>query len=242
MVYTQGLGPCGLKSRGGSSPFARTFMANPERSHVSELLATKKVLVFDFDGVILRSDDIRAAGVRNLFSDFPDQQDAIFGYYNDHRGINRLLFFEGVYRDVLHLPYDEKIGVTLGKRYSDEIIERVIRDADLIPGALEFLAMRGAPRFLATSGPANDVARLLSAFKLSEYFAKIYTYPFSKADAIRDVQATLGLDLDQIAFFGDAMADFNAARDAEVDFIAVTKTPSLFAPGTNNIQDFTELT
>ena len=57
-----------------------------------------KAILFDFDGVIVDSVDIKTIAFKELFSAFPEHSREIERYHLDHLGVSRYQKFEWIYR------------------------------------------------------------------------------------------------------------------------------------------------
>ena len=58
---------------------------------------------------------------------------------------------------------------------------------------------------------------------IEKFFLSIYGSPSTKLDNLRTIFSGYNISPDQTVFFGDALADFIAARDAGCDFIGIGK-------------------
>jgi HAD superfamily hydrolase (TIGR01509 family) len=185
--------------------------------------------------------EIRNQGFLELFINYPEHIQEIDRVLRSHQGVNRVITLREVFRSILGQEPDEKKIAELSARYSNEVVDKVINESQLISGVLEFLEQTEKPKFVATSAPQADATRLLSSFGLRDRFEGVYAYPVPKKDAIISVYTSHKLAPSGVLFFGDAPADAKAAAEAGTPFIAITRETSLFPPGTPSIRDFRAL-
>ena len=60
-----------------------------------------RAILFDFDGVILESVDVKTKAFAELFKDFPEHVDQIVQYHIDNMGVSRFDKFRYIYRYIL---------------------------------------------------------------------------------------------------------------------------------------------
>ncbi len=203
-------------------------------------LSLYRAFAFDFDGVILDSMEYKFTTFASLFSDYPEHLEEIDAYNRSQRGINRHLKFPHIYKHILRLPYNDEIGVALGKEYGRRL-EANLAQCPLIPGIEEFLRSQSLPLFVASSSPSDEIIPILESKGIRQPFKEVFGHPTPKAEALRRITRTLVLKPTQILFFGDAPADCRAAEESGTTFIAVTQEPEGFPSGTRSIQDFSML-
>lgn len=197
-------------------------------------------LAFDFDGVILDSMTYKFRTFASLFEDHPEHLAEIDVYNRSKRGINRHLKFPHIFKQILHLPHSEEIGIALGKEYGRRL-EKNLSACLLVPGVEAFLRSQSMPLFVASSSPSDEIIPILEAKGIRQLFREVYGHPLSKADALQKIAEELNCTPDHILFFGDASADCSAAEEAGAAFIAVTNEPDIFPPATRTIADFSTL-
>ncbi len=65
-----------------------------------------KAIVFDFDGVILESAQIKTETFADVVKDYPKEQaDAFVAYHITHMGISRHVKFQYFIEEILKQPY-----------------------------------------------------------------------------------------------------------------------------------------
>lgn len=203
-------------------------------------LISYKAIVFDFDGVILDSEQFKIVTFKSLFTDYLQCLSLIDEYNRKNRGISRYEKFAYIFKEILHLPYDEEVGKRLGERYS-QLLSQNLAETPLIAGVKEFLVRQKVPLFVASSSGVYEIQKVVEAKDIERFFTKLYGHPISKSDAIRDLMATNNLAPARVLFFGDAVADWKAADETKVEFIARTDQPELFPKGTRTVSTFLEL-
>lgn len=172
--------------------------------------------MFDFDGVVLESADIKTRAFSQLFD---GNQDAV-AYHVAHTGISRYEKFRHITTEILGRPYDEEEGRRLGERFSELVLDEVLR-CPFVPGARELLERRAEqlPLFVASGTPEEELRLIVAARGLEPVFAGVYGTPATKGEIIRRVLGERGLGPDEVVMVGDATTDLIGAREAGVRFV-----------------------
>jgi len=202
-------------------------------------LSDQKAFVFDFDGVILQSEEFKIQGHIALFEKHP-KIDEIAKYFRETAGINRLTRYKHVYENIIKEEYTEDVENELSNRY-DEMTLGPIKNLPLTLGVEDFLKASSIPKFISSGTPHEILLEIVKHKKIDHYFKEIFGFPNKKADVTQKVLKELELKPTEVTFFGDAMADYEAATSTGVNFIARTTSPATFPPETKFVEDFTEL-
>ena len=100
------------------------------------------------------------------------------------------------------------------------LLEAALAAPPLTPGVASFVALGQHRAFVCSSAPIEEVRRLLKAADLSDALEAVYGAPTSKPDALREIiDRVAGMPL---VFFGDAVADREAATQNAVAFVGMT--------------------
>src|SRR5437867_1774060 len=107
-------------------------------------------IIFDFDGVILESAEIKTRAFAKLFEGFPDQVRSIVAHHRENAGVSRYEKFRYIYEHFLKMPLSESTIEKLDQSFS-QIVYDEIRRCPLVPGVIAFLKNRSKelPLFIA---------------------------------------------------------------------------------------------
>lgn len=185
---------------------------------------TYKVIILDFDGVLVESVGIKDEAFGQLFPERPECLGRIMAYHLANQGVSRYVKFRFIVEEILRLPYDEAFRDRLKRRF-DELTKRRIIECPSVDGAEEFLnAFAGRiPLYIASSTPRDELLEILEARKLTCYFKGVYGAPMLKAEMLREIVKREGLAEHEAVFVGDSLGDYGAAIAMGVRFVGRVK-------------------
>ncbi len=197
-----------------------------------------QAIFFDFDGVIVNSIATKTEAFRTLFSDYNEKIVAqIIAYHQQRGGISRVEKIRYAHQYIIKQPLTDEELVSWATEYSRLVMEKVIC-ADWIKGAHEFLAkIQGLlPIFVISGTPEPELKEIIERRKISGYFDKILGSPIRKPAHIRKLLSDYQLVPERCVFIGDALTDYNAARETNLQFIGIQGEVT-FPDGTNVLPD-----
>lgn len=180
-----------------------------------------KAIIFDFDGVIVESAEIKTKAFGKLFEqDYPEKVATIVDYHMQNAGISRYVKFRYIYNNILKLPLSETQEQYLGRKFSEIVLEEVL-SAPFVPGAKEFLVSHCKEYYLiiASGTPEDELHDIVARRQIGFFFREMHGSPKRKSEIIRDVLERYALNKDQVVFVGDAVSDQVAAKETGVNFI-----------------------
>jgi len=181
-----------------------------------------KAIIFDFDGVLLESADIKTRAFAKLFEkDHSDKLTSIIAYHMENMGISRYIKFRYIFEKILKMPLTVEEENRLGEEFSAIVINEVLA-APFVPGALEFLQKyyKEYLFFVASGTPEEELDCIIEKRELNGYFVEVHGTPRKKADIIADILDRHNLIPLEVLFVGDAESDLIAAQTTRVHFIA----------------------
>ncbi len=201
-------------------------------------------ILFDFDGVIVDSVNVKTEAFHSLFSDEQDHLAKILDFHLANGGMSRFIKFEIIYRDLLKKPLSAEQAQELGERFSKVVKQKVI-DCPYMPGALEFIHKYSSqvPLFIASGTPQDELQEVVSKRGLLPYFREIHGAPRGKSEIVRDILIRYKLNPEDMPFIGDAINDYKAALETSLPFYAYMPhaEQGAFPNDTMFIHDFQEL-
>lgn len=179
-----------------------------------------RAVIFDFDGVILESADIKTHAFARLFEQHSEHVDAIVDLHLRLAGVSRYEKFKLIYADILGEPLDDDGLARLGEEFSAICLDEVLT-CEFVPGAREFLEARAESHllFVASGTPEGELRHIVEQRGLSEFFRGVYGTPDTKGVISRRILDEHGLERHEAVFIGDATTDLEGAEEAGIPFI-----------------------
>lgn len=195
-----------------------------------------KAIILDFDGVILESNQIKAEAFRQLFKAYPQHGDKIVELHLTHGGMPRHEKLRTIYREFLRKPLRNEELARLDARFRN-LVEEQILECPFVQGAEEFLKAYHSryALFVASGTPEEEMRDQIRLRGLPGYFRGVYGSPRHKGEILRDILSENSWQPLQVLFIGDAIDDYNGAKEASVPFIGRV------APGAKNPFDEKEV-
>lgn len=180
-----------------------------------------KAIIFDLDGVIIESAEIKTDAFRTLFADYPDKLPEIIAYHQKNAGISRYKKFRYIYEKMLSQELSREREKELGGRFSQIVLGKILK-APLVVGAEDFLKRnyRRYLLFVASGTPEEELGYILSQRGLDMYFQGAYGTPRVKSEITRQILAEHQLSSREVVFIGDAESDKITAKETGVIFVA----------------------
>ncbi len=187
-----------------------------------------KVIVLDFDGLLVESEEIKDRAFVEVFPDHPEHHEAIMQYHLQNNHLVRYEKFEHIVTRMLGLPYTDRDRERLAERFSRYTRTRIV-ECPSVPGAMEFLDyFHGkVPMYLVSATPQSELEPIVEDRGLTAYFERVFGAPCRKPDVLREVMAAESVAADEMVLIGDSLSDLHAAREVGTLFV-----------GRNRVDDF----
>ncbi|MDR2033852.1 MAG: HAD hydrolase-like protein [Helicobacteraceae bacterium] len=183
-----------------------------------------KAIIFDWDGVITDSVNIKTEAFAEMFRPFGKEiEQKVVEYHLAHGGVSRFEKFKYFYEELLHRQLDEKRLGELCDCFSKLVFDKIVA-SNFIDGALETIKTAKANEallFVISGTPTDEMIAIAKAKGIADYFTEILGSPTKKTEWVRHILLKYALQPTEAVFFGDAIEDYNAAIDNNVDFIGV---------------------
>jgi phosphoglycolate phosphatase-like HAD superfamily hydrolase len=188
---------------------------------------TYDFFVFDCDGVILDSNEIKSQAFFDVTLRFgPETADRFVAYHKRNGGVSRQEKFKYFVAEILEADPSDR------KSIANELIEaygQLCRDGletcPMIEGVQPFLASlpKQVRNFVVSGGAQTEVRHALKTRHLDQFFSLILGNPKSKAENMQHLFDSGSFD-GRGANFGDARLDMELAEQFGLDCVFVSGT------------------
>ena len=179
-----------------------------------------KTLVFDFDGVIMDSNQLKRAAWYDVFPEHLVSARLVSDVVERNKG-NRYDILHEIFtvlkrpQETVHLLVDG-----YARRFNEAVQTRLTSEgvsADTLH-ALTELAER-YPLYINSATPIQGLVETVENLHIGYLFKAVFGVPPSKEENLQIIAVREGISPDEIAFVGDGEGDWQAARSTGVYFI-----------------------
>lgn len=180
----------------------------------------KKYLLFDFDGVLAESVNIKTEAFRKMYlSHGEDFANKVVEFHEANGGVSRYEKFKVFNGDWLGETITEEKVNELADVFSNLVVKGVV-NAQEVKGANEFLeTSKKYTKFIITGTPTIEIKPILEQRKMSHFFKEAFGSPEKKGFWVKHILKTEKIKAEECVFIGDALADYYAAIENDIDFI-----------------------
>ena len=185
------------------------------------MISVKKgIIIFDFDGTLIESVNIKDKAFKKIFSRFPKKErKKAWDFHKEHSGWSRVekfkILLEGI-PEAQHKIKMEELSIEFSVLVTEEIVK-----APLVENTLQVLknAQKSYDLFLASITPQNELEFILEKLHLSSFFTEIYGGTCKKYDLILKIINQHELSRKNIVLIGDTLQDMESSQLCGIRFL-----------------------
>lgn len=180
-----------------------------------------EAIVFDFDGVLVESVDVKTRAFAALYAGHAEAFMAeVAAFHLANGGLSRFAKFRHYQALLGRPPLAPAEEQALSERFSRLVLDAVVA-APFVTGAKEALDhFRGRlPLFVASGTPDGELAEIVGRRGMGSYFVSVHGSPARKGEILAAIAARHGLAPARMLMVGDAGADLEGARAAGTAFL-----------------------
>lgn len=204
-----------------------------------------KVIVLDFDGVVVESNSIKDEAFSRIFGRYPKHYETMMLFHRGHNHLSRQEKFKFLARELMgKTDYDNDVD-SLTRKFERLTRQRIISCA-YVKGAREFIDYFHSrlPLYVSSATPVTELRIILKARGLINKLKGVYGMPITKSQALKAIIDQERVLASQIIFIGDTLEDYAVAKEAGVYFVAKKAEGTLFdtnIPACDNLVELKDL-
>jgi len=181
-----------------------------------------KVIFWDFDGVILNSNEFRDSGFEIVLKDFPKNQvELLLNYHHQNGGLSRYVKFRYFFEVIRGEKVSNKQIQDYSSKFS-EIMLNILTNKDLlINDSLSFIKENKEKyRMHIVSGSDGKELNLLCKYLgIHHYFETINGSPEIKINLVKKILDEYDYKIENCVLIGDSINDHEAAIINKIKFL-----------------------
>ena len=182
-----------------------------------------KAIIWDFDGVIADSVNVKADAFYELYLPYGKEvADRVKAYHMANGGVSRFKKFEYWQTKFLGnpAPVPQDVIDDLASRFSNLVMAKVI-DSPYIKGARETIEKYASrvSNYIVSGTPTGEMKAIIEGRGLKPFFKGVFGSPENKETLTKLLLEREHLNADEVIFIGDARSDYNAAAKNNTWFI-----------------------
>lgn len=186
-----------------------------------------KVLVFDFDGTLVESNQLKYDAYFDLFPGDAYHSGIVRQVLADSYEESRYVILEKILRllGTKNEHVEEQVNMLAGQ-YNDIVLEGA-KHCPECPGAEAVLRQlyQVYPLYLSSTTPEDALREILQFRKWRGYFQGIYGYPREKTETLYAILSRENVTPEQVLVVGDGESDRLSAAQVGCEFFDVNEYP-----------------
>ena len=182
-----------------------------------------KGIIFDFDGVIAESVQVKTNAFAELYKHYStDVVKKVIEHHEANGGISRFEKIKLYHESFVNKAITNEEIEELANQFSKLVVRKVI-DSPYVPGVFKYIqkCYKKYKLFISTGTPTEEIKQILEGREIAQYFAEVYGSPEKKTVHIEKVINKYNYLPKELMFYGDAQTDIYAAEQIEIPFVLI---------------------
>lgn len=200
----------------------------------------KSVILWDFDGVILDSIQVREFGFKKVLENYLKYEvKKLLTFHEENGGLSRYVKFRYFFENIRNEELSEKKLKEFTQAYSEIMRNELTSKENLISETVKFIRdnQRKYTMHIVSGSDGEELRYLCDCLNISAYFESISGSPTPKIDLVGDLIKKYNYIPKNLCLIGDSENDLEAAELNKIDFFGFNN-PSLKEKGKGYINSF----
>jgi phosphoglycolate phosphatase-like HAD superfamily hydrolase len=182
-----------------------------------------KVIFWDFDGVILNSNEVRDKGFETVLRDFPkDEVDQLLSFHRKNGGLSRYVKFRYFFEEIKGEEISEEEINDWAAKFSVIMLNSLKNKSLLIRETNNFIQKnyRNYQTHIVSGSDQTELRELCKSLEIDHFFKSIHGSPTPKNDLVKMLIDKHNYNPTNGILIGDSINDFEAAKVNDLHFQA----------------------
>lgn len=186
------------------------------------MLDQYKVILWDFDGVIMDSNAVRDIGFEKVLVNYSkDSVTELMTFHHQNGGLSRYVKFRYFFEKILNQEVTEEKIQELATSFSVIMKSLLVNPQLLIEDSLNFIKSKYQHynMHVVSGSDQNELRFLCEEMNISRYFKSIHGSPIAKPQLVESLLETYKYHPKDCVLIGDSINDKEAAEANKIEFI-----------------------
>ena len=197
-------------------------------------------VLWDFDGVLVDSMEIRDQGFEIVLASHPKEEvTQLMKFHRANGGRSRYVKFRYFFEEIKKQAITDEQLQSYADQFSKVMLERMLNNELLISDAIEFVKTQhqNYKMHIVSGSDQTELRKICQSLGIEVYFKSIHGSPTPKTQLVKQVLQNNSYDPDKTILIGDSINDYDAAVDNGVAFYGYNNI-KLMEKSSNYIKKF----
>ena len=203
-----------------------------------------RTIIWDFDGVIINSNDIRELGFRETLKRYPKNDiDKLILFHRKNGGLSRYVKFRHFFENILNHQVTENKIQYLADIFSNIMLDKLTLRETLINETIDYIKKthKDFHFHIASGSDEHELNQLCRHHNIKKYFKSIKGSPKTKIKLIQEIISINNYSKNSCLMIGDSINDLEAAEANNIGFLGYNIDNHLKEKKITQIRSFTNL-
>ena len=181
-----------------------------------------KSIIFDFDGVILDTVEVKGDSFVELYkNESKEVKKQIKKYHFANLSVSRYIKINYIGNNFL--DFDKKKTNSYYLKKFEQIVKKKIKKSNYIYGIKKFIKdnYKNYLFFISSATPQNELYEIVKYKKIHTFFREVLGSPDNKKKHMKKITKKYKLKKKEVLFIGDTKKDLQTAIQSNINFLGI---------------------
>lgn len=181
------------------------------------------IIFWDFDGVIMDSNEIRNSGFEKVLAKHPKHQvEKLLDFHKKNGGLSRYVKFRYFFEEIRNSSITDAEVIEWAQKFSDIMVSNLLRKDLLIEETNHFIKKNYSERtmHIVSGSDQTELRYICDNLGIADYFKSIHGSPTPKVEHVKNLLVENAYKKSACILIGDSINDYEAAVENGISFKA----------------------